>query len=387
MFGKINKNYFHALATMIGYVVGVGMFGIPFLAVKSGLFPFVFLLIGLALIQYLVHVIYANIIIATPSEHLLPGYTGIYLGKSAKTIVFIANLFSNIGALLAYIIVNGIFLNQLLSPYFGGNEFFYATVMFIFEAIVVYFGIKMIAKFEMAMTAVLLFVIAMIVWRGVPYVQAENFTAVNPLYFFLPYGALLFSLDGSGCLPLLSKLLNKDKVAIKSVIRLGIAIPTIIILAFTIVIVGISGASTSSDALSGVKSIIDDGVVTMALIFGVLAITTSFFGVAESMRKILNWDFKTNSTLSWAIAVFIPYILYFSGIKNLAAVISVVGSIGGGLASIALILIYRKIRKQKNMLPLFPKFRPKKIITNFLLAIITAGVVYEIYAIVVKNFL
>lgn len=387
MFGKINKNYFHALATMIGYVVGVGMFGIPFLAVKSGLFPFVFLLIGLALIQYLVHVIYANIIIATPSEHLLPGYTGIYLGKSAKTIVFIANLFSNIGALLAYIIVNGIFLNQLLSPYFGGNEFFYATVMFVLEAIVVYFGIKMIAKFEMAMTAVLLFVIAMIVWRGVPYVQAENFTAINPLYFFLPYGALLFSLDGSGCLPLLSKLLNKDKVAIKSVIRLGIAIPTIIILAFTIVIVGISGASTSSDALSGVKSVIDDGVVTMALIFGVLAITTSFFGVAESMRKILNWDFRINSTLSWAIAVFIPYILYFSGIKNLAAVISVVGSIGGGLASIALILIYRKIRKQKNMLPLFTKFRPKKIITNFLLAIFTAGVAYEIYAIVAKNFL
>ena len=384
---KINKNYFHALATMIGYVVGVGMFGIPFLAVKSGLIPFVFLLIALAFIQYLVHVIYANIIIATPSEHLLPGYTGIYLGKSAKTIVFIANLFSNIGALLAYIIVNGIFVNQLLSPYFGGNEFFYATIIFALEATVVYFGIRTIAKFELLMTAGLLFVIAMIVWRGVPYVQAENFSLINPLYFFLPYGALLFSLDGSGCLPLLSKLLNKDKVAIKSVIRLGIAIPTIIILAFTVVIVGISGVSTSADALSGVKSIIDDGVVTMALVFGVLAITTSFFGVAESMRKILNWDYKINSNLAWAITVFVPYFLYFSGIKNLAAVISVVGAIGGGLASNALILIYRKIRKQKNMLPLFPKFKPGKLITNFLLCIFGAGVIYEIWGIVVNNFL
>lgn len=377
---KLNKNYFHALATMIGYVVGVGMFSLPFIAVKSGIIPFILLLIGLTFVQYLIHIIYANIIIATPSEHLLPGYTGIYLGRAGKMIVFLANMFSNFGALLAYIIVNGIFLHQLFSPVFGGTEFFYASAMFAFCAAVVYFGIKTVAKFEMVMTALLLAVIAMIVWRGTAYVQTANFTMINPYYFFLPYGALLFSLDGSGCLPLLSKLLNKDKKAIKSVIRLGLVIPAIIILAFTLVIVGVSGASTSEDALTGVRSVIENGVILFSLIFGILAITTSFFGVAESMRKILDWDYKLNSKLSWAIAVFVPYILYLSGIKNLSVVIGTVGAIGGGLAGIALILIYRKISKNKKMLPLFEKFYPGKILTIFLLAVFAAGIIYEIYS-------
>lgn len=375
---KINKNYFHALATMIGYVVGVGMFSLPYVAVKSGIIPFIFLLVGLTIVQYLIHIIYANIIIATPTEHLLPGYTGIYLGRAGKMIVFLANMFSNFGALLAYIIVNGIFLHQLLSPYFGGTEFFYGTLMFAFGAVVVYFGIKTVAKFEMVMTVLLLLVIGMIVWKGTGYTQLANYTWFNPYYLFLPYGALLFSLDGSGCLPLLSKLLNKDKKAIKSVIRLGLTIPAVIILAFTLIIVGVSGSSTSEDALSGVRLIIANGVIVSSLIFGVLAITTSFFGVAESMRKILNWDYKINNQLSWAIAVFVPYILYISGIKSLSTVIGIVGSIGGGLAGIALVLIYRKISKNKRMLPMFEKFYPGKYLIIFLLLIFFAGLIYEL---------
>ena len=103
-----NKKYFQAIAVMVGYIVGVGMFGLPYLTVRSGWLVFVVLLVVLGLAQYLVHLIYANMIVINGSFHRLPGYVGQYLGLKGKWAVFIAKLIGNYGSLLAYIIISSI---------------------------------------------------------------------------------------------------------------------------------------------------------------------------------------------------------------------------------------------------------------------------------------
>lgn len=127
---KRPKNYYLAAAVMVGYIIGVGMFGLPFLVSRAGLLSFIILIAVLGLVQYLLHLIYANLIVVTEGYHRMPGYAEIYLGRRGKIIVFIAKLVGNCGALLAYIIITGIFLNQLLEPRFGGNEFIYASILF-----------------------------------------------------------------------------------------------------------------------------------------------------------------------------------------------------------------------------------------------------------------
>lgn len=376
---KVPKNYYQALATMVGYVVGVGMFGLPFLVSKAGILCFVLLLLVLGVVQYLIHLIYANIIVATDSFHRLPGYTEIYLGKAGKNFVFMAKIFSNFGALLAYIIITGIFLHQLLSPHLGGSEFFYSTLIFIIEAVIVFFGIKIIAKAEVVMIIFLLLVIGLITWRGLGVIDATNYVIMDWRLFLLPYGAMLFSLDGGGSLPIVAKLLKKDKDSMKSVVRFGTLIPIMVILTFVLVVVGISGEKTTPDALTGVRLVLDDGVVFFSLIFGILTMVTSFFGVAESVRETLWWDFKVNKILAWAIAVFVPYILYLLGFKDLIEVIGFVGAIGGGLCGIVLILIYRKMSKMKNMTPMFNRFYPGKILTSLIIALFISGIFYEVY--------
>ena len=129
----MRKNFLQALAVMIGYIIGVGMFGLPFLISKAGILTFFVFIILLGFVQYLLHLIYANLIIVSDGYHRLPGYAEIYLGKKGKIVVFVAKLVGSYGALIAYIIITGIFLNQLLSQYFGGSEFLYATSLFIIE--------------------------------------------------------------------------------------------------------------------------------------------------------------------------------------------------------------------------------------------------------------
>ncbi len=371
---KNDKKQLQAIAVMIGYIIGVGMFGLPYLVIRAGILPFLFFLVLLLPVQYLLHLIYASMIINTKTYHRLPGYTGIYLGDGAKIFIFMAKMVGNMGALLAYIIITGVFLNELLTPLFGSHEFFYATTLFIIEAAIVYLGIGMIARAELFMTALLVVVVILIIARGLPFVETNNFIALDWKYFILPYGALLFALDGNGSLPIVAKLVKRDHKIIKSVIRYGTFIAAFIILTFTLTIAGISGVATTPDALIGIHSVMD-GVIVFALIFGIFSMITSFFGVAESIKETLNWDFKVNKFLSWAIAVFVPYTFYLNGVRNLSDVIILVGSIGGGICAIVLIMIFNKIRKKKNGLILFD-YKPSILLQWGLILLFVLGIIY-----------
>ncbi|MBU4319367.1 MAG: hypothetical protein KKF30_19070 [Proteobacteria bacterium] len=375
---KKPKNYYLAAAVMVGYIIGVGMFGLPFLVSRAGLLSFIILIAVLGLVQYLLHLIYANLIVVTEGYHRMPGYAEIYLGRRGKIIVFIAKLVGNCGALLAYIIITGIFLNQLLSPYFGGNEFIYASILFFIEAIVVFFGVKIIAKTELFMTGLLILVVALIAVKGYGAIEPSNYFLIDWKYILLPYGAMLFALDGGGSLPIVAKLLGRNKKSIKSIVKIGTFLPVIIISIFTLVVVGISGSRTTQDALTGVGLIIDNGVIFFSLIFGVLTMVTSFLLVAQSIKETLWWDFKVNKYYAWAIAVFVPYILYALGMKNLIDVISFAGAIAGGTSAIILILIFIKLSKLKNKLVLF-KRRPKKALAYFLILMFLSGILYEVF--------
>jgi len=375
----MRKNYFQAIAVMVGYVIGVGMFGLPFLISRAGLLSFFVILIILAFVQHFIHLIYANVILETPSSHRMAGYAGIYLGKFWKQVTFLAKLIGNYGALLAYIIITGIFLNQLLGPYLGGNEFIYASILFFIEAIIVFFGIGMIARAELFMTILLLLVVAMISVKGLGVISTDNYLLVDWKYFFLPYGAMLFAIDGNGALPMVVRLVKRDKNLVKKVVKIGTFLPVLVIFVFTLMVVGISGGSTTPDALTGMGVVLKDGVIFFALIFGVLTMITSFFGVAESIKETLWWDYKFNKRIAWALAVFVPYFLYVFGFKDLIEIISFAGAIAGGISAIVLILIFSRIEKVKKRLILF-KRKPNLIIIGLLISMFIAGIIYELWA-------
>lgn len=373
----MHKNFLPALAVMVGYVIGVGMFGLPFLVSKAGVWSFFILLILLGFTQYFVHLIYANVILSVKQFHRMPGYAGIYLGRKWKHLTFFAKLVGNLGALLAYIIITGIFLHQLLSPIFGGSEFVYASILFFIEATIIYFGVGFLSRAELLMTSFLLMVVIMLAIKGHTSIVTENFMAIDWRYLLLPYGAMLFALDGNGSLPIVANLLQRDKKLMKKVVRLGTFIPVLVIIVFTLTIVGISGSGTTQDALVGISSVLGNGVVTIALIFGVLTMITSFLGVAQSLRETLCWDYGINKFLSWALACFIPYFMYLFGFKNLISVISFAGAIAGGFSAIMLILIFMKLKRTNKRMPMF-KYKPSAIITSLLICMFIAGLIYEI---------
>lgn len=374
----MQKNFIQATALLIGYIIGVGMFSLPLLVYKAGILSFLILFVVFGFIQYFIHLVYSDIILETKDYHRLPGYVEIYLGKKWKELGMLASFVGSYGALLAYTIITGIFLFQLLNPIFGGSEFFYASAAFFLQSIIVLFGLKVIGKAETIMTIMMVTVIAFIAYKGLGAVSQDNYSVINWKYIFLPYGALLFALDGTGCLPSVIRLVNRDKNLTKKAVRWGTLIPALVFLLFIIVVVGVSGANTTPDSLSGIKNLLGDNVITMALLFGVLAMVTSFLGSAEAIRDTYHWDYKINKYLSWFLTFSLPYLLYCLGVKDLIQVISFAGAVAGGISAIILFAIFWKINKRKKKL-IFKK-RPGLLVLIPLSVLFVLGVIYEIWA-------
>ncbi len=367
-----------ALAVMIGYIIGVGMFGLPYLTSKSGLIPFFILLTLIGTVQYFLHLMYANLIVDNGGNHRLPGYADIYLGRRAKIFTFIAQVIGNYGALLAYTILTGVFMHQLLGPILGGSEFVYGTVIFAAEAVVVLFGVRWIGRSELIMSALMLGVVLMITLKSFGKASITSYTAIDWKNVLLPYGAMLFAVDGLGSIPIVAAILRRDKTSVKSVIRWGTFIPVAVTAAFTLAVVGVTGSGTTPDALSGLSLALKNGVITLSLIFGILCMITSFLGVAESVKETMHCDFRISKSVAWMLAMSVPYMLFLAGMQNFIKVISFAGAVAGGISAIILILIFFEMKRASRNLSLF-KHKPANVLLWALAAMFAAGIIYEIY--------
>jgi amino acid permease len=233
------------------------------------------------------------------------------------------------------------------------------------------------------MTILLLFTVGLIVGQSTNFIHLANYKIVDWKYFLLPYGAMLFALDGAIVLPIIVELLKKDKDKVRKVIAFGAFVPAIVTAIFALIVVGITGADTTEDALAGVRAIVSDGVIVFALVFGTLCLTTSFLGTAQSLIRVFNIDYKLNRNLSWLLALAVPYMFYLMGVTDLTKVISFAGAVSGGFVAIILMMIGKKINEHPRKGVLF-KHRLPIAIYYSLFAMFVAGIFYEIFGFILK---
>jgi tyrosine-specific transport protein len=346
-----NKNFYKALATLVGTIIGVGIFTIPFAVIKSGLLPFLILLPLLVYVQRLFHVYYMEIIIATGEKHRLPGYVEEFFGPRAKKLSLGLVLAAVYGSLLAYIITGGLFAYELLSPMLGGNLYIYTLILFAIQSIIVLYGLKMIARVESWLATLMIGAVILIFFKTAAFFSPDNFTAMNWHYFLLPYGPIFFAVGGDAAIPEVCRLLKGERAQIKKVIKWSAYITLVITGLFALAIVGATGALTSPDTLAGLKAIFGSGFISIALLLGLLAVITSFITFAEATKEIFFWDLKISKTKSWLLALAPPLLFYLFGAHNLTQVVAITGSVSGGLIGIIFVwLFYRAKRSPQGVL-------------------------------------
>jgi hypothetical protein len=161
------------------------------------------------------------------------------------------------------------------------------------------------------------------------------------------------------------EMLGERKKIILKIIPGAILIPAVVYLFFIYLILGITGTQTSESALGGLRIVLGDGIVVLALIFGLLTTFTSFITLGLTLKKVFWYDLKLSENTAWAITCSLPLILFLAGLKSFLAVIGAVGGIMLAIDGILILLMYDKIRPER------------KLITYPLILVFLVGILYS----------
>lgn len=346
---KNMKDFLRATATLSGMIIGVGIFGVPYVASKYGLDTVLFWIVILGGVSLTLSLFYGQIVMHTPGRHRLAGYVSRYFGKNWKRPILILDILRSWGLQIAYLIVGGTFLCALLKPYFGGDVFFYSVILFACVALVTFFGTRMLGQVEFLMTGFLVLAMFAVSFKGLAHFNIQNFILGNANNFFAPYGVVMVALSGVAAIPELWDITHRKPRVFQASIIVGTLIPVLVTALFALGVVGASGINTSKEAIMGLEISLGPNIVMLGALAGFLAVITSYFVIALYLQETLRYDFLVKHTPAWFFATAIPLVLFVVGMQDFIAIVDIVGSIFMGLEGLLIIglgmLIMSKHRK------------------------------------------
>lgn len=370
-----------SIAMLVGMIVGVGIFGVPYVLSRAGFAPGIFYFVVLGAAVIFVHLFYGETILRTNGRHRLVGYAEKYLGMRGRRVAAITEIFGMYGAIIAYIIVGGQFLFSLVKI---GDVFVYQIFVFLLVAIFVLLGLRLLSKIEFFLTAALLIAVVAILFFAAPVAMSESFFSLDAKNIFLPYGVILFSLGGSAAIPEIKEVLRGNLKKMKKVLISGSLVAILITAAFGFLMWGVSGSGTSEETLFGLQGILSQPILTLGAAFGFLCVITSFLVMGINLKEIFQYDYNLkNNILSWALAVFAPFFIFLFGTREFIEIISITGALFGGANGIIIVLVYLKSKKNGDKKPEYvlklPKLIPYSVITIFAI-----GIIYEAVYLIIK---
>jgi tyrosine-specific transport protein len=376
----MRKNFLFALSVLIGTIVGAGVFGIPYVIAKSGVIPgfFYFFILGGAVL--LIHLFFGEIVLRTKGKKRLIGYSQKYLGKWGKFLITIAVILGVTGALLAYLILAGDFLEILFSPYTNLTSFYFSLIFGVVLSCFIFRGIKLIAPTELFTNLLFFLVIVIIFSLCLPKINFSNLPLFNLPDIFLPYGVILFSLIGWSAIPEITEILKtaEEKKSLKKILILGTIIATVFYILFSLGIIGITGGETSTDALSGLIPFLGGKIIFFGVLAGLITLADSFLILGLYLRNTFIYDLKFSKNLACLTACGIPLILFLIGFRSFIGTIGFVGTVLGMIEGIIIILIFKKAKTMNDRQPEYSLKIPSALL-YFLIAIFIFGAISQVF--------
>jgi len=370
-----NKNFWEAVATLVGTIIGAGILGIPFVVAKVGVVPGMMILVGLGFAVMVVHLMIAELMLRTRFRHQLAGLVKKYLGVKAEFLISLSILVGSYGALTAYMVGEG----EVLSTLFGmpDQKVLFSIVFFAVAGLVLLIGLKLIKILEYWMVWLIVLVVFLIIGLSLPEISRANLLTSDWTQSLMAYGVFLFAFSGMNSIFSVREILRRKEYLLRRAIVVGSIIPMVLYACFASVVVGVTGVMTSDIATIGIGQVMGYKMVVFGNIFAVLAMATSFFTIGISLRQFYHYDYKVPVWLAWLLVLIVPVLIFFFVEQNFIEIIGVVGSITFGLAGVLVVFAFWKAKKTGDQKPVFalPKLR---LVGSGLILVFVVGMIYTI---------
>jgi len=122
---------------------------------------------------------------------------------------------------------------------------------------------------------------------------------------------------------------------------------------------------------------LNQNVVILGALFGILAISTSFLVLGNYFKNALFYDYKIPRQFSALIVCGLPLILFLIGFRNFIETIGLIGTFIGVIEGIAIVLIFKKAKFLGNRKPEY-SLRTPAILLYFLMGIFILGAISQV---------
>jgi len=331
---------------MIGSIVGVGVFGLPYAFAQTGLGIGLLELLLIGVLLICLQLMFAEVVIQGNGDHRLVGYVRQFLGKGWGSVAMFAMACSVWGAMTAYMIVGGKFFSFLLSPIFGGSESLYALLVALIAGWLIYCGLGFASKLETTIVVTLIFLFIFIILASIPHIQVMNWFIYRPEHVFVPYGVLLFSMAGLGVVPEMRDVLGqKHERKLGHAILIGMSVIMVLYIVFATVVFGVTGLQTTQAAFDGLLPVLGVTAEIVASLLGALTILSIFMIVGIQLKHTFVYDYHVSKKTAWFAVMIVPIVLYLLGVRELIGLIGFVGSVFTGMLGILTVMTYLTLRK------------------------------------------
>lgn len=365
------------IGLLIGSVVGAGFLGIPYVVSKVG-FPVGLLLItgvGLLILIQLLGLV--EVTLRTAGKHQITGYVSKYLGEGWRNLVFVLVVLEGYGVLLAYIVAEG----QVLSAIFGGSAFLLSYVFFALAAVVIFFGLRLIAKVDLLLTLAMSAVVIGLAFFSWSQIKFDNFLKFDLGELLPAYGVVLFSFLGAAAIPEMRIAITGQETKFARAVAIAGLIPIAIYIIFTAAVLGVTGAQTTAIATIGLGQYLGRGVVIAGNLLAAITMTTSFLGMSLALKETFHYDFHYKRVEAWLLTITVPLILFSLGLHNFIQILQFVGAVIGGLLGVVLVLTMWQAEKKGDRQPEFV-LPYKKFFGWVLISVFVIGLLYTLKGIV-----
>lgn len=335
---------------LVGNVVGVGMFGLPYVFAQAGFGVATIAFAVSWVLSLVVLFMYGDMVLLTKGRGRFVGIVRDHAGPLVGALAAVGFFGSLFGAMTAYIIVGGTFAHTLFAPFIGGTLATFRVVFFVVAAFGVLAGSMMVGKLQRLFITAYTALIVVLALVATPYADLSHFVfSHDGTSWIAPFGVALFAFTGFGAVPEMRDALGRHKHLLRRALVIGMLLIAALYAVFTTAVVGVTGLATTPEALKGLSELLGPAVLLIGSAIGLCTVMTAFLAHGVVMTNTWVYDYRLRYLVGWCLAVLLPFAVFLLGATDFIRVIEVTGGLGIGLCGLCTVFAYEAMRRHPSI--------------------------------------
>lgn len=338
-----------AARPLIGTMIGVGLFGLPFAIMQLGFGLGMAVFAIVATLTGTVALLYADLVLVRGGKARFIHVVQHELGPFGTFVAGFAFLGGSYGALLAYCLFGGQFLRAFiwdvlpLTPT-GATVFF-----FVLACLGTVGGFLVVARLQRVLLPIMFCAIGTLAILALPHIHWDYFFTMGTGSISASIGVMVFAMHGFPAVPEARDLLSRSTGLLPRTIFKAQWMVFAIYAVFIATIIGLTGPATPENAIVALRNTLGTPVFVFASGLALVTSLSAFMNVATSITNTYLYDLRLRFIPSWLLTMVVPLIALLLGASSLISVLRITGGILGSLTAIMVLIAYERARMSAEL--------------------------------------